>query len=183
MGRLIARVAVGLLFAGHGVQKVFGWFGGPGPEGAGQMMDSIGLRPGRRNAMLSGAVETAGGAMLAAGFLTPVAGAALTGNMVTAIETVHRSSGFWNQNGGYEFPLTLIAAVAAIVDGGPGPLSLDEALGIDASGSTWALLSLATGVAGSALVIEAGKRTAGAQQTSPGAAPEPAADVPAAAHA
>jgi len=179
MGRLLARVAVGVLFAGHGVQKVFGWFGGPGPDGAGQMMESIGLRPGRRNAMLSGAVETAGGAMLAAGFLTPVAGAALTGNMVTAIQTVHRPSGFWNQNGGFEFPLTLIAAVAALVDAGPGPLSLDEALGIEASGSTWALLSLAAGAAGSVLVMEAGKRAPATQQSSPGGAQESAAPEPA----
>src|SRR4051812_49981558 len=157
MGRLLARVAVGVLFAGHGVQKVFGWFGGPGPDGAGQMMESIGLRPGRRNAMLSGAVETAGGATLAAGFLTPVAGAALTGNMVTAIQTVHRPSGFWNQNGGFEFPLTLIAAVAAIVDGGPGPLSLDEALGIDASGAAWAPPPPPPGVPGWPRVTQAGK--------------------------
>ena len=30
--RLLARTTIGLLFVGHGTQKLFGWFGGGGPE-------------------------------------------------------------------------------------------------------------------------------------------------------
>jgi uncharacterized membrane protein YphA (DoxX/SURF4 family) len=41
IGRLIARLVVGGLFVGHGTQKWFGWFGGPGLEGASKSMQSL----------------------------------------------------------------------------------------------------------------------------------------------
>jgi putative oxidoreductase len=158
LGRLIARVVVGGLFVGHGTQKLFGWFGGPGPERTAQMMENLELKPPRRNAIAAGAAETAGGAMLALGALTPLAGAALIGSMVTAVRKVHLEKGVWNTGGGYEFNLTLIAFVLAIVDSGPGAPSVDEALGLDDWGPAWALATLAAGAAGSTLTIEAGRR-------------------------
>src|SRR5206468_3687759 len=81
------RVVVGGLFVGHGTQKLFGWFGGYGPDGPGQFFESIGLRPGRRNAMVAGASEAGGGALLALGLFTPLAGALLTGVMVQAVRS------------------------------------------------------------------------------------------------
>jgi putative oxidoreductase len=157
-GRLIARAAIGGLFIGHGTQKLFGWFGGPGLEGASGMMESLDLRPGRRNALAASLSETVGGTLLILGAFTPVAAAALSGTMFTAIRKVQWSKGFFNAAGGYEFNLTLIAALAALVDGGPGSPSVDSALGIDETGSAWALAAIAAGAAGSALVVEAGKR-------------------------
>lgn len=159
-GRLIARVVIGGLFIGHGTQKWFGWFGGPGIEGASGLMDSLGLRPPRRNALAASASETIGGAMFLVGALTPAAAAALIGTMITAIRTVHLKNGPWAANGGYEFNLTLIAAILALVDGGPGEFSVDRALGIHDMGSTWALAALAAGAAGSTLAIEMGRRQA-----------------------
>jgi putative oxidoreductase len=156
-GRLLARVTIGSLFVGHGTQKLFGWFGGPGPEGTAQMMDKLELRPPQRHALAAGISETAGGALLALGALTPVASALLSGTMFTAIRKVHFAKGLWNTGGGYEYNLTLIAALAALVDGGPGSPSVDRALGIDRTGSGWALASLAAGAVGSQLAIEAGK--------------------------
>jgi putative oxidoreductase len=157
-GRLIARLTIGGLFVGHGTQKLFGWFGGPGPEGTAGMMEKLELRPGRRNALAAGLSETAGGAMLALGALTPVAGALLSGTMVTAIRKVHFRKGLWNTGGGYEYNLVLIAAIAGLVESGAGSPSVDRALGIEASGSKWALAAVAVGAAGSALAIEAGRR-------------------------
>lgn len=157
LGRLLARLLVGTLFFAHGTQKLFGWFGGPGIEGASQMMDSLEMRPGRRNAVAAGTSEAAGGAMLAAGALTPLAAAALIGTMVTAIRKVHAEKGFFASNGGYEFNLTLIAALLALIDGGPGPLSIDGALGLECTGGGWALATLAAGGAGSALAVAAGE--------------------------
>jgi putative oxidoreductase len=162
IGRLIARVVIGGLFIGHGTQKWFGWFGGPGIDRASGMMESLGLRPGRRNAIAASASETIGGAMLLTGFLTPVAAAILIGTMVTAIRTVHLEKGVWNANGGYEFNLALIAAILALVDGGPGKPSVDTALGIDDTGPVWALAALAAGLAGSTVAIELGRRESGA---------------------
>ncbi len=181
VGRLIARVTVGALFVGHGTQKWFGWFGGPGLDGASGMMDSLGLRPGRRNAISASASEAVGGAMLAAGALTPVAAATLIGTMITAIRTVHLKNGPWATDGGYEYNLVLIALLLALVDGGPGKLSIDGALGIHDTGGGWAIAALAAGAVGSTLVIEAGHRqppAAAAAQEPAGAstsAPEPVA--------
>lgn len=157
-GRLIARVTIGGVFVAHGTQKLFGWFGGPGLDGAGGMMESLELRPGRRNALAASLSETLGGAMLALGALTPVAAAALSGTMFTAIRKVHLDNGFFSANGGYEFNLTLIAALAALVDGGPGSPSVDEALGLHDTGPAWAIAAIGAGAAGSTLAIEAGKR-------------------------
>lgn len=160
IGRLIARVFVGSLFFAHGAQKLFGWFGGPGLEGTSRMMDSLEMKPGRRNAIAASASETAGGAMLAAGALTPVAATALIGTMLTAIRKVHLEKGFFASQGGYEFNLTLIAALLALIDGGPGPVSVDGALGLECTGGGWALASLAAGAGGSALAIAAGEHRA-----------------------
>jgi putative oxidoreductase len=157
-GRLFARAAVGGLFAAHGTQKLFGWFGGPGLEGASEVMESLELRPGRRNALAASLSETVGGTLLILGAFTPVAAAALSGSMFTAIRKVSFSKGFFNAAGGYEFQLTLIAALAALVDGGPGSPSVDSALGIDETGPAWALAAIAAGAAGSTLAVEAGKR-------------------------
>jgi putative oxidoreductase len=161
IGRLIARAVIGGLFVGHGTQKWFGWFDGPGLDGAAGMMDSLGLKPGRRNAVAASASETVGGALLVAGALTPVAATTLIATMITAIRTVHLKNGPWASNGGYEYNLVLIAALLALVDGGPGGLSLDRRLGIDNTGAVWALAALAAGAVGSTLVIEAGRSVAG----------------------
>jgi putative oxidoreductase len=164
LGRLIARVVIGGLFAGHGTQKLFGWFGGSGLDGAGQMMDKLELRPGRRNALAAASAETAGGTLLALGALTPLAGSLITSTMITAIRKVHGPNGPWNTQGGYEYNLALIAATLALVECGPGAPSLDRALGVETRGSRWALASLALGAAGSTLAIEAGRQEAEAER-------------------
>jgi putative oxidoreductase len=150
LGRLLLRVTVGGLFVGHGTQKLFGWFGGHGLEATANMFDSIGMRPGNRNAIAAGVAEAGGGAALAAGFATPLAAATLTSVMLTAINRVHLKNGPWITNGGYEYNAVLIAAVLALVEVGPGELSLDHALGMERSGSGWALAALALGIAGAA---------------------------------
>jgi putative oxidoreductase len=155
LGRLIARATIGALFAGHGTQKLFGWFGGPGLQGVGQTMDQLDLRPARRNALAVSLAETAGGALLTLGAATPLAAALLNGSMFTAIRKVHLEKGVWNTGGGYEYNLVLIAAVNALVEAGPGRPSVD---GERLRGTGWALGALAAGGAGSALAVELGKR-------------------------
>ncbi len=168
IGRVLARMTIGGLFIGHGTQKLFGWFGGHGLEGTAGVMDNLELRPPRHNALAAGISETAGGALLAAGALTPVAGAMLTGSMTTAIRKVHLDKGFWNTGGGYEFNLALVAAAIALVDAGPGRPSVDEALGLKLKGSGWALAALVGGVAASTAVIELGRRTPAKETAAPG---------------
>jgi putative oxidoreductase len=158
LGRLIARVAIGGLFAGHGTQKLFGWFGGSGVEGTASTMQRLELRPARQHALAAGTAETLGGTLLALGALTPVAGSLITGTMLTAIRKVHLPNGPWNTQGGYEYNVALIAAALALVDSGPGAPSVDRALGIEKRGNLWTIATLAAGAAGSTLAIEAGRR-------------------------
>jgi putative oxidoreductase len=163
MGRLLARAAIGGLFIGHGTQKLFGWFGGHGPDGTGKFFESLGLRPGKRNALAAGGVEAGGGALLAAGFLTPVASAGLIATMFTAIRKVHGKNGPWSTDGGWEYNAVLIAALLAITEAGPGPLSIDAALDGERRGTALALATLAAGAAGSYAVTQLAERQPAAE--------------------
>ena len=177
---LFVRLVVGGLFIGHGTQKLFGWFGGYGPDGTAGYMESLGMKPGRQHALAAGATEAGGGALLALGLATPAAGAAITGVMTTAIRTVHQPNGPWVTENGWEHPATVIAAVLAVVDAGPGSLSLDAALGKERKGTGWALAALIAGVGGSALLLKDWDRPAQAEEPETGenaaaaeATPEP----------
>lgn len=172
IARLLLRVIVGGFFVGHGTQKLFGWFGGQGLEATAQGFEHLGMRPGRRNAIAAGVAEAGGGAALALGFATPLAASVLTATMLTAINRVHLKNGPWAGNGGYEYNVVLIAAVLALVEAGPGPVSLDASLGLERSGPEWALAALAAGVAGAV-----GAHLAAESQPAPTPAPQ-ATDAP-----
>jgi putative oxidoreductase len=152
--RTLLRVLIGGLFVGHGTQKLFGWFGGYGPDGTGQFFESVGIRPGKRNAIVAGASEAGGGALLAAGLLTPVAGTLITAVMGQAIRSLKMDKGPFAQDGGWELEALLAAAALTFVEIGPGPVSLDHALGLEHSGTGWALLALGAGLAGPALLVQ-----------------------------
>jgi putative oxidoreductase len=160
LGRLALRATIGGLFVGHGTQKLFGWFGGHGLDATAGMFEKLQLHPPRRNAIAAGASETAGGALLALGLVTPLAASTLTGTMLTAIHRVHLKKGVWVMNGGYEYNLVLIAAVLALAEVGPGPLSLDHVLGIERRGTLMAALALAGAAAGAYAVDVAARASA-----------------------
>src|SRR5947209_18180385 len=100
LGLLILRLVVGLLFVGHGAQKLFCIWGGHGLKGTAGFFENIGLRPGHIHATAAGVMEFGGGALLALGLLTPVASAALIAVMTAAVITVHFSKGLWSTGGG-----------------------------------------------------------------------------------
>ena len=128
-GMLYLRVVVGLLLFAHGSQKLFGWFGGPGPRGTAGFFGSLGFR--RQHALpmavLAGLSEAAG-ILLALGFLTPLACLAIATVMVVAVGTVHWRNGLWVTNGGYEFNLVLWTVAIAVAAAGPGRFSVDAAV-------------------------------------------------------
>ena len=167
--RFLARITIGLLFVGHGTQKLFGWFGGGGPEGTGRFFEQVGVKPGRPNALAAGAAEAVGGLSFALGAATPAAAAAISGSMITAIKTVHWEKGIWTTAGGYEYNLVLLGGVFSLTENGPGKWSIDGALGRPRWGTGWALAALAAGAAGSAAVLASAGRTARAEEE---AAPE-----------
>jgi putative oxidoreductase len=154
---LVLRVVVGLLFVGHGTQKLFGWCGGHGLAGTGGFFESLGLRPGRVHAFAGGLGEAGGGLLLALGLLTPIGAAAIIGVMTVAIIVVHLSKGVWVTNGGFEYNLVLMSVAFALAGVGPGSWSLDNALGIDWASTGWALAALGAGVLGGLLAIAQGR--------------------------
>jgi putative oxidoreductase len=152
-GLLALRLGVGSAVAAHGAQKLFGWFGGYGPDGTGQWLDSLGFSgDGKRNAVLSGVAEFGGGTLLALGLATGPAGAVVTGNMIVASST-HVPNGFFNTNGGYELPATYGLVGSSLALMGPGRFSLDEATGHLLNRRWMAIVGLISTIAGAAYLI------------------------------
>jgi putative oxidoreductase len=148
--RLLLRVVIGALFVGHGTQKLFGWFDGNGLKATAEGFEQMGMHPGLASAIAAGGAEAGGGALLAAGYLTPVGAASVIATMLTAIHRVHLSNGPWATKGGYEYNLVLILSLLVLVEEGPGPLSVDALKGQERKGDLWAFASLAAAGAGSA---------------------------------
>jgi len=123
---LALRIPVGVIFAAHGSQKLFGWFGGYGLEGTGKWMASVGIEPGLLMAALSGSAEFFGGLLLIVGLLTRPAALTLTVTMLVAIFSVHIHNGLFMSNNGYEFALALLAGVVSLVLSGGGRASIDS---------------------------------------------------------
>jgi len=153
IGLLLLRLTVGLTLAAHGAQKLFGWFGGPGLDGAGQGLATLGFHPGRRHALMAGLVETGGGLLLALGFLTPVAAAVVFSVMFVAGMSAHFKQGFFIMSGGYEYTLVLGVAGLTVAFTGPGALSLDALLGYSWSGAWWGMAALFVGLAGGTIQL------------------------------
>lgn len=120
------RAAIGGTLFAHGAQKLFGWFGGGGPEGTAAAFDDIGHQPGHVTARVAGVAETVGGAGLALGLGTPASAAAVAGTMGVAAE-LHSPNGFFNANGGLEYPALIGLTAMSIIVSGPGKVSLDHA--------------------------------------------------------
>jgi putative oxidoreductase len=127
-GPLALRIPVGIIFAAHGAQKLFGAFGGYGLEGTGQFMDSLGLTPGYLMALLAGSAEFFGGLALLVGLLVRPSAAALAFAMLVAIFSAHIDKGLFMANNGYEFALALLAVSVSLLISGGGRLSIDAAL-------------------------------------------------------
>ena len=130
LGLLGLRLALGLVFLGHGAQKGFGAFGGPGLEGTTGFIGSLGLRPARFWALAAVAGELLAGLLLVLGLFTPLAALLVVATMAVAIAKVHGAKGFFLQNGGYEYNLVLLISALALAATGPGALSIDGLLGL-----------------------------------------------------
>jgi putative oxidoreductase len=152
LGIAVLRFVVGLTFAVHGAQKLFGWWGGPGFAGWQAAMAHMGFRPALAFALISGLIEFGGGLLLVAGLLTPFVASALVAQSVVIIGQVHWSNGFFNSKSGFEFPLLLGAAAAALALVGSGAVSLDAAVNLGVGPLAPAALVLGGLVAGLAIL-------------------------------
>jgi putative oxidoreductase len=164
---LVLRLVVGLTFAAHGAQKLFGAFGGPGIKGTAGFFEQIGLRPGKLHGWAAGITEFFGGLAIALGIVTPIPAAALIAVMTAAVITVHLKNGFFATNQGFEFNLVLAATLFALAGVGAGGWSLDAALNISMAGTDWALGALGAGLLGGIGAVVGG-RIASRERHQPG---------------
>lgn len=152
---LLIRLTVGGTIAAHGAQKLFGWFGGHGVHGTAGFLESLGFRPGRAYAWLLGGTEVLAGLALAAGFVTPLAGAAVAGVMIAAIAVVHWGKGFFAADGGLELPLALAVPAIAMAFSGGGRWSLDHAFDWTLAGEEWGVAAAVIAAIAAAAVLSA----------------------------
>ncbi|HJP85603.1 MAG TPA: DoxX family protein [Gemmatimonadaceae bacterium] len=145
LGLLVIRVVFGLIFAAHGAQKLFGWFGGYGIAGTSGWLESSGFRPGKLFATLLGLTEFTAGLLLALGFLGPIGPAMIIAVMIVAMVTVHWKNAFFVGTNGIEHPLMFTVAAIGLALTGPGRYSLDYQLGWQrwlTPGVTWVILAI-----------------------------------------
>ncbi|MET7769419.1 DoxX family protein [Nocardia sp. NPDC005366] len=126
LGLLIIRAVVGVTMAGHGTQKLFGWFDGNGISGTGRFFESSGYPQGETMAVIAGLSEFLGGIGLVVGLVTPLAAAAILGVMINAI-AVKGTGEFFGQKG-IEYDLVLACTAAGLALTGPGRVALDHYL-------------------------------------------------------
>lgn len=128
LGKLVLRGVAGGLMAGHGAQKLFGSFDGPGPEGVSGMLGSMGLQPAGLWGRAAGVSEFGGGVLTALGFMHPAGPLGMIGAMSMATRMVHWNKPIWATNGGAELAVVYGAVAVSQLISGPGPLSLDTVL-------------------------------------------------------
>jgi putative oxidoreductase len=121
---LVVRVIVGIIFAAHGAQKLFGAFGGPGLEQVVQA-EPKGMGPIGYPVTIG---EFFGGLGLVVGFLCRFSAASLIVIMIGAIAKVHGANGFFLSAGGFEYNLALIGLLAAVLIAGPGRFAIGRLL-------------------------------------------------------
>jgi putative oxidoreductase len=126
---LLVRVAVGVIFAAHGAQKLFGVWGGSGLAATVEQM-------GTPLGYLVTIGEFFGGLGLILGFLTRFSAASLIVIMIGAIATVHGQHGFFLQNQGFEYNLALIGLLLPVLLCGPGRFSIGRILPLPRSART-----------------------------------------------
>jgi putative oxidoreductase len=155
VGLLAARLALGLGLASHGAQKAFGWFDGPGPQGAAGFMESLGLKPGERYATAASYNELSSGLMIALGVGGPLGPAGVISTMLVAAETVHKPNGFFAGKGGVEVNVLYSAGALALASAGYGALSVDHLFGLDRKlhHPVVTTLALAGGIAAAYLIL------------------------------
>jgi len=129
-GLTVLRLCVAAVFVAHGLQKLLGWWGGPGLTGTTGMLKGLGLPYPSVLAIVLALTEVAGGIMLILGWLTPWVAFALAVDMGIAIWKVHYPHGFFlagaSRGQGIEFVLVLLGALLCLAFSGPGGVSIDD---------------------------------------------------------
>jgi len=120
----ILRIAIGIIFMAHGLQKAFGMFGGPGIEGFAKFLVGLGFNPGVMWAYFAAYLEVIGGLCLILGLFTRAFALLLFILMLVAATKVHLGKGFFVAKGGFEFNFLIACVCLALAILGGGKFSL-----------------------------------------------------------
>jgi putative oxidoreductase len=124
----LLRFVMGMILMPHGCQKLFGWFGGMGFGKFADFFDKIGWYPAAFWLTVVALTELVGGFMLAVGFLTRFAAAAILIFMINAVWFTSAKGFFWTA-GGLEYSLLIGTVALVFLIKGGGRFSVDRALG------------------------------------------------------
>ncbi|UCC94602.1 MAG: DoxX family protein [Candidatus Omnitrophota bacterium] len=121
---LVLRLTLGAIFVAHGLQKLFGIFGGSGIQGFAGMLAQINFSPSVLWAWIVALGETIGGGFLIAGILPRLSAALIGMIMIVAILMIHGPKGFFAMRGGFEYQLLILAVCVLFVLVGAGRFSV-----------------------------------------------------------
>jgi putative oxidoreductase len=125
---LVLRIGLGAIFLGHGLQKVFALFGGPGIKGFAGMLSGLGFTPALFWAYVAGYTELIGGLFLILGILTRISSLFIFILMVVATLKVHLVKGFFLSTGGFEYTFLIACVCLALMMLGGGKFSIFKKL-------------------------------------------------------
>jgi putative oxidoreductase len=125
----LLRITLGCILIPHGMQKLFGAFGGAGLAANAQLFDRLGYHPGMFWGTLVGCTEFIGGILLVLGLFTRGAALAVTIFMLNAVYFTSKTGGFFWTNRGSEFSLLILAVAVFFLIRGGGAWSVDQKLG------------------------------------------------------
>jgi putative oxidoreductase len=134
LGLLILRVGLGAALIAHGLQKLFGWWGGSGVSGLKNSLSDVGYQHADILAYVSAGGETAAGVLLVLGLFTPIAAAGalaflINGLLATISVRPHTHNFAYFLPDGHEYQISLIVMAIAVILAGPGRYGLDARRG------------------------------------------------------
>jgi putative oxidoreductase len=156
IGLLLLRLAVGGTFFAHGMQKVFGMWGGPGIDGFARSLERFGFQQATTLSLVTGITELVAGAFVALGVLTPLAAAGLLAIKICAVALKFGNGFFIASAAGanaVELDVVLGLAAAALVLTGPGRIAVDNGRTWHRRPASWGVLALVIGITAAVLVL------------------------------
>lgn len=154
-GLLLLRFAIGGTFVAHGMQKVFGLWGGPGISGFARVLDGFGFRETLALSWATGIAELVAGAFVVLGVGTPLAAAGLVAIMLNVVLLKLGAGGgfFATDPRGVEREAVLGLGAAALVLTGAGHVALERGRTWNRRPAPWGVLAMIIGVAAGLLVF------------------------------
>jgi putative oxidoreductase len=134
LGLLILRVGLGVVLGAHGLQKLFGWWGGQGLSGFKNSLSDVGYQHADILSYVSAGGEVIAGVLLVLGLFTPVAAAGalaflINGLLATISARPHSHTFSYFLPDGHEYQITLILLAVGVILAGPGRYGLDAGRG------------------------------------------------------